>query len=290
MTITVDGVEGTYSLAKYIQNNPTVEVAKNIYKYALASEDYKYIRESENDKNTYKKMQSVLLMGQSNMTSSNNLYEAIQIEDDRLFMMRNYGWVKMKEPIHTGSSLYGAGIGATFGKAFVETFDVNLGLIPTAKGGTTLQDWRVGGELYSNAVAMAKAAQETSEICAILWHQGEGDQYNTNYAALLQVIFDALIEELGLDPDKIVIITGELFGTRSDAYHMPQLIELGKHYKNYGIALSDGLTVRDVTTHFDAPSMRVFGYRYFDLFYNLTTGKHYYFNQDPNYYKAIDEE
>ncbi len=289
MTVSVGGATGTYSLAKYIENNPDVEVAKNLYKYALASEDYKYIRESESDKSTYNKMQSVLLIGQSNMTSSNNLYEAIQIEDDRLFMMRNYGWVKMQEPLHTGSSLYGAGIGATFGKAFVETFDVDLGLIPAAKGGTTLNDWRVGGDLYNNAMAMAKAAQQTSEICAILWHQGEGDQNNQNYAALLQVIFDAMIEELGLDPDKIVIITGELFGTRSDAVHMPQLIELGKHYKNYGIAQSDGLTVRDVTTHFDAPSMRVFGYRYFDIFYNLLTGKHYYFNQDPNYYKAIDE-
>lgn len=290
MTITVDGAEGTYSLGKYIVNNPDVKVAEDLYKYALASEDYKYIRESESDKKVYNKMQSVLLMGQSNMTSSNDLTEAIQIEDDRLFMMRDNEWVKMKEPIHTGSSLYGAGIGATFGKAFVETFDVNLGLIPAAKGGTTLEKWAVGGDLYNNAVAMAKAAQETSEICAILWHQGEGDQNNENYAALLQVIFDQLIEDLGLDPDKIVIITGELYGTRSDAVHMPQLIELGKHYKNYGIALSDGLTVRDERTHFDAPSMRVFGYRYFDLFYNLITGKHYYFNQDPSFYKAIDEE
>ena len=288
MTISSGDKSGTYSLATYIQNNPGVEIAKTLYKYSTAAENYKYVRESEDDTKTFTKMQSVLLMGQSNMTSSNNLYEADLIEDDRLFMMRNYGWVKMEEPIHTGSPLYGAGIGATFGKAFVETFDCNLGLIPAARGGTTLADWAVGGDLYNNAVKMAKAAQETSEICAILWHQGEGDQNNRNYAALLQVIFDSLIEELGLDPDKIVIITGELFGTRSDEVHMPQLIELGKHYKNYGIALSDGLTVRDVTTHFDAPSMRVFGYRYFDIFYNLLTGKRYYFDQNPEHYVRTD--
>ena len=203
-------------------------------------------------------------------------------------MMRNDVWIPMEEPIFTGSSLYGAGIGATFGMGFVDAFDVELGLVPCAKGGTTLENWAVGGDLYTETVRKAKIAQETSEIVGILWHQGEGNQNDTEYAEKLQVIFDSLIEELGLDPEEIVIITGELNGTRSDAVHMPELIDLGKHYPNYAIALSDGLTTRDPNTHFDAPSMRVFGYRYFDLFYNIKTGKHYYYNEDKNSYLRID--
>ena len=288
MTITVDGAEGTYSLGKYILNQPAVEIAKSLYKYSTAAENYKYVRESENDKAIYSGMKSVLLLGQSNMTSSNDHTVVEPVRDDRLFMMRNDVWIPMEEPIFTGSSLYGAGIGATFGMGFVDAFDVELGLVPCARGGTTLENWAVGGELYTETVRKAKIAQETSEIVGILWHQGEGNQNDTQYAEKLQVIFDSLIEELGLDPEEIVIITGELNGTRSDEVHMPELIDLGKHYPNYAIALSDGLTTRDPNTHFDAPSMRVFGYRYFDLFYNIKTGKHYYYNEDKNSYLRID--
>ena len=235
------------------------------------------------DNQVYKKMQTVLLLGQSNMSGRGDLDTVEKIYDPRIYMMRNYEFVTMVEPIHLAAR-GGAGIGATFAKAFVETFDCELGLVPCAVGGTSLADWAVGGELYNEAIKCAKAALETSEICAILWHQGESDQNNTQYASQLHVIFDAMIEELGLDADKLVIVTGELFGTRSDAVHRPQLELLGNAYKNYGIASSDGLKVFDVTTHFDAPSIRVFGYRYFNIFYNCIVGKNYSYIDDIEHY------
>lgn len=245
------------------------------------------------DDEVFDGMQSVLLLGQSNMMGQGEMNTVDPISDDRLFMMRDYRWVAMREPLHTNSQQAGIGLGASFGKAFVETFDTQLGLIPAAKGATTLEDWAVGGALYNEAIRRAKAAQETSEICAILWHQGEGDQYNENYAALLKVILDSMIEELSLDPDKIVIITGELYGAKGNTVHTPQLVELGRNYKNYGIAQSDGLVLQADQTHFTSPSLRVFGYRYFDLFYNMLTGRNYEFVDDYNYYYSeqtpIDE-
>mgnify|MGYP000999236259 CR=1 FL=1 len=51
-------------------------------------------------------------------------------------------------------------------------FHCNVGLIPCADGGTSLDDWAVGGLLYDNAVFQAKLAQRTSELSGILWHQG----------------------------------------------------------------------------------------------------------------------
>ena len=47
MTITVDGETGTYSLGKYITNNPTVNAAQRMYRYSLAAEDYKNVTNSE---------------------------------------------------------------------------------------------------------------------------------------------------------------------------------------------------------------------------------------------------
>ena len=241
------------------------------------------------DNEMFDQMQSVLLIGQSNMVGIGLLSTVAPIEDDRLFMMNSLtnDWVKMEEPLfgHTNGRA-GVSLGASFGKAFVETFGCDVGLIAAAEGSTTVEDWAVGGRLYSEAVRLAKIAQENSEISAILWHQGEGNQHSSDYADKLRVILDSMLEELGLDPNKIIIITGELFGTRSDEIHMDQLIELGKYYPNYDIALSDGLTVLDVTTHFDGPSLRVFGYRYFAKFYKLLTGKTYEYDDNPANYWA----
>ena len=238
------------------------------------------------DDEIFNKMQSVLLLGQSNMVGIGDILTVEAISDERIYMMRDDEWIKMREPLHTNAQKAGVGIGGSFSKAFVETFDCKLGLIPAAEGASTLSDWAVGGRLYNEAVRLAKLAQKNSEICAILWHQGEGNQNTKDYADQLHVIFDAMIEELGLDPEKIVIITGELYGTKGDAVHTAQLNKLASYYQNYGVASSDGLKTIDAETHFDAPSMRVFGYRYFDIFYNCITGKSYEFDDDPESYRT----
>ena len=43
MTIRVGDAVGSYCLGKYIVTNPNVEIAKNLYKYSLAAEDYKNV-------------------------------------------------------------------------------------------------------------------------------------------------------------------------------------------------------------------------------------------------------
>ena len=234
--------------------------------------------------------QSVLLLGQSNMAGRGFAEDVEPISDDRILMMNSsMQWVKMQEPIHFDKADAGVGLAASFAKAFVDTFDCEVGLVPAAVGGTSIGDWAVGGTLYNNAVAMAKEAMKTSEICAILWHQGESNRSNhSTYAEKLEVILDSLIEELGLDADKIVIITGELreISTnvdRRDSFHA-QLNQLADVYKNYGVADAEGLTLNKDIIHFDAPSQRVFGYRYFNIFKTLVTGTGYEFVDDRDYY------
>lgn len=47
MTINVGEVSGSYSLGRYIEDMPGVKVAQNMYKYAVAAENYKYVSISE---------------------------------------------------------------------------------------------------------------------------------------------------------------------------------------------------------------------------------------------------
>lgn len=54
-----------------------------------------------------------------------------------------------------------------------------MGLIPTALGGTNLNDeWQPGGELYTFMVAQTKAAMAAApgaKLRGMVWFQGESD-------------------------------------------------------------------------------------------------------------------
>ena len=295
-------VYGNYSLATYAHGiyseQDTQGFATALSDYCSAAACYRGFASPEaaaklgslatSDKEIFTKKQTVLLLGQSNMSGRGDLDTVEAISDPRITMMREYSYVTMVEPIHLAKR-GGAGLAASFAKAFVETFDCELGLVPCAVGGTSLADWAVGGELYNDALACARAALETSDICAILWHQGCSDMsIASEYAAKLKVILDSLMADLGLDKDKIVIVTGELGTFKGSARneHTAQLNSLYSYYPNYGVASSTGLLALDVTTHFDAPSLRVFGYRYFDIFYKCVTGKSYSFVDDVESYRV----
>ena len=260
---------------------------------AVSNDGYKFVE--SDDTKVYTQKQAVLLVGQSNMAGRGWLKTVAPISDSRIKLLRNNQWIQMVEPIHTDKNSAGVGLAASFAKAFVETFDVELGLIPAAVGGTSIAQWTKGfsGEsdldLFENAVAMGKKAQEDGyEICAILWHQGCSNENTSKYDEKVRKVFDDFISELNLDPDKIVIVTGELgeFRPTGSANVNSTIAKIAPYYKNYGVATSENLLAVDVTTHFDGPSLRVFGYRYFEQFYKLVTGKKYEFVDDVEYYRV----
>lgn len=250
------------------------------------------------DTAVFKKMQSVLLVGQSNMVGCGKADAVAPITDDRIFMMRNDSWVPMKEPIHANATANTVGPAASFAKAFVDTFDCEIGLIPAAVGGSAASRWLksyTGDDgHYAPAIEMARKAQETTEICAILWHQGESNRGNKNYADLVKQIIDAMIEDLGLDRDKIVIITGEIGAWEGKEVELVNsalaAIAAEEYYPNYAVVSQEGLTnIERVSTdsHFDSPSVRVMGYRYFEAFYEQLLDREcpYEYSQNPDDYR-----
>lgn len=222
----------------------------------------------------------VLLLGQSNMAGRGDLSSVQPIEDERIYMMRDFEWVPMQEPIFNDKQTAGAGPAASFAKAFVETYNQNLGLIPAAVGGTSLSDWSVGGDLYNNAVAMAEKAMESGEIIAILWHQGEADTGNNQYSSQLADIIDSMYLDLQISKDKVPFITGELFeqGPAEESKDFmcwpdkvnSHLDQLADYYPLYAVVSGKGLRHGGDRLHLDAPSARVLGYRFFKAYYELT--------------------
>lgn len=279
------------------------QVKINVTNSGYSIENGEQDDEITDDTEYFNKKQAVLLMGQSNMSGRGLSQYVEKISDERITTLySDLGWVTMAEPIHKDAANGGIGLAASFAKAFVETYDCELGLVPLAKGGSSLGQWKKGfsgtddTDLYENTVAMAKKAIEDGcEIRAILWHQGESNRSTSDYAEQFKEIMDGLIADIGLVEAEIVIVTGELCD-RGDEVNWPienvnaalNSDELKNYFTNYAVASSDGLTNDELEdSHFDAPSLRVLGYRYFEGFYEALMDKEctYEYSQDPLDYR-----
>ncbi len=233
---------------------------------------------------------SFLLIGQSNMAGRGFLNEAHEVDNSRLWVLRNGRWQRLYRPVNGDRSFSGVCLAESFAEAYAKKYDVDVGLIPCADGGTSLQQWRVGGLLYDHAICQARLAQRTSTIAGVLWHQGEGDcgasSYPT-YAERFQPMMQALCEDLGLcDVPFLVGGLGDFLpGFVNDPnlanYSLvnEQLMRVAQANERVGFVSAEGLTSNPDSLHFDAASLHEFGLRYFAEFEKL---------RDPN--KVFEEK
>lgn len=223
-------------------------------------------------------MKSILLVGQSNMAGRGFIQDVPGLRHERVKMLRNGRWQMMAEPIHFDREVAGVGPAASFAAAWVQAHpDEELGLIPCAEGGSTIDEWASDELLMRHAITEAKFAQESSELIGVLWHQGESDSLNggyQTYAAKLTAVFNHLRAALG-QPD-LPIIAGQLpaflgkvgFGASATEFNeinreMAQVIAQDPH--SYLVNAAE-LTANPDGIHIDAASQRRFGIRYFQAF------------------------
>ena len=96
----------------------------------------------------------------------------------------------------------GSGLGLTFAKAMTEATGVPIGLIPSAHGGTSMQQWEPsrksmgGGSLYGATLERVRA--NGGKVAGILWYQGESDA-NMSDAPLYQSRMTELIQSFRAD-------------------------------------------------------------------------------------------
>jgi hypothetical protein len=221
---------------------------------------------------------SFLLIGQSNMAGRGYLRDVGQIYDEQIKVLVNGRWQTMTEPINFDRPTAGIGLAASFAATWrMENQEEQIGLIPCADGGTSLDDWNIGGALFENAIFQAKVAQRTSKLSGLLWHQGENDSFagrSETYYDTLSNIVEALRREL--EAPEIPFIAGELghflrdgrYGKYFTEYNqVNQAIQRYTHTKPnaYFVSASE-LTSNDDGLHFNAISQRIFGVRYFKAY------------------------
>jgi hypothetical protein len=224
---------------------------------------------------------SFLMVGQSNMAGRGFLKDVPPICNERIKMLRNGRWQMMTEPINYDRSFSGVGLAASFAAAWCKrNIHEEIGLIPCADGGTSLDDWAVGGVLLEHAVFQAKMAQRTSILDGILWHQGENEcsaERSGRYYEKFLLIVKAFRRELCV-PDIPLMIggLGDYLGTGRLGEYFPEYPVVNKELKRFAdtqkncyFVTASGLGANPDGLHFNAVSQRILGLRYFEAFDKL---------------------
>ncbi len=210
-----------------------------------------------------------LLAGQSNMAGRGVVEAQDRAPIDGVFALnKDSAWVPAIDPLHWDKPVMGVGLGRSFAATLKKYGAVGqIGLIPSAVGGTSLEGWKPGGKLFTDAITRAKAAAPAGRWRGILWHQGEAESSNEEtartYGARFAVIAAALRTELAA-PD-LHLIVGQLGGFNKAQYAPvvnEQLATLPLWMKRTGFVSSAGLGHMGDDLHFDSAGLRELGRRY----------------------------
>lgn len=225
-----------------------------------------------------------LLAGQSNMAGRGEVGDIDRTPHPREFVLdENDEWVIATEPLHFDKpKIRGVGPGLAFAKEIVERNPgVRSGLVPTAVGGSGIQTWTPGGfheqtGLYpwDDAVRRLHIAQNSGELKAILWHQGESDSgldSASSYEARLHDLIRRFRDAAG--DERLPFIVGQL-GQFKDWSDARQLVNVAHenvpiHFERTRFVCSDGLTHIGDMSHFDAHSARELGRRYAESYADI---------------------
>ncbi len=227
---------------------------------------------------------SFLLIGQSNMAGRGYLKDAKDIDTSHILVLRNGRWEKMYRPVNNDRPFSGVCLAESFAEKYAEKYGVDVGLIPCADGGTTLDQWKEGSLLYDHAVYQARLASRTSTIAGVLWHQGEADCDITlaeTYTERFKIFMAALRRDLDLYD--VPFLLGGLGDFLSDCKYDEKLknyTAINEHLQNLakenamtGFVPADELGANPDNLHFNADALYDFGIRYFDEFEKIRDPK-----------------
>lgn len=223
---------------------------------------------------TPKPMQLFLLIGQSNMAGRGKVESKDETTDPRIVMLtKEQEWVLAKDPLHFDKPVAGVGPGLEFARTLIAADPkITVGLIPCAVGGTALEKWQVGGELYTAAVGRAREAMKRGTLAGILWHQGESDKTHeqiTTYGNRFAEMIRQLRQDLAAE--NVPVIIGELGRFRPAHTALNDALpEISSQVPRCAYVTTENLADQGDRLHFDAPSQRVLGQRYAAAFLKLT--------------------
>ena len=215
-------------------------------------------------------LQIFLCIGQSNMAGRAEIPAEDTLTLKNVFLFNDLDtWEPAKNPMNRYSSvrknlsMQRLGPSWSFARTLSERNSfMKIGMLVNARGGTSINQWKKGEQLYNEAMIRALKAQKTGRIRAVIWHQGESDSKRwTTYAEKFDSLASNIRKDLGIP--ELPIIVGEVGKWRETAVDINRVLaSLGNHIEHVGTASAEGLTHLGDNSHFDARSQKVLGERY----------------------------
>lgn len=232
------------------------------------------------------KFRIVVLAGQSNMAGRGIVEEEDRRPLPRVYMLSRTGeWVPATDPVHYDKPAAGVGPGREFARLLAESDpSIAVGLVPTACGGSSVDDWRPGAYFsqtkshpYDDAVARTRRALEDGVLEAILWRQGESDtsaDKAAKHEEKLLELFARLRAEF--DAPEVPILVGELFipngGKGAETVRNAQIAAVSQAQPAAFVS-AEGTTLNKDNVHFDRKSQIEQGKRFFNALQELKNVK-----------------
>lgn len=239
-----------------------------------------------------------LAYGQSNMSGQATVTDKDRVQDPRFLVLRaaNHSNQKVGEfypaapPM--GHSQSKVGIADIFGRTMVANLpdSIKVAVANIAIGGQSIDlfdkdrnktyvqnaknkgdTWWIqyldeyGGDVYKRIVEMGKIAKQKGVIKGFLFHQGEADYQMNDWPSRVKKVYDDLIAELELDPEKTPILIGELAPTGDLGWRNSAVKEAADMIPNGHLISAEGcpaLKETSYTLHFTREGYETFGKRY----------------------------
>jgi hypothetical protein len=112
---------------------------------------------------------------------------------------------------------------------------------------------------------MANLARKDGVIKGILMHQGESDNGDTTWPGKVRLVYDNLLKDLDLQPEKVPLLVGEMVSAAEGGIcaGMNTIIAtLPQEIPNSYVISSDGCPGTPDHLHFTSEGYRILGRRY----------------------------
>jgi lysophospholipase L1-like esterase len=238
------------------------------------------------------------LAGQSNMSGYAPLAPG-QAPHPRAFLFANdYRWRPALEPTDGSTGQVDRvsldrGTGTSPGLAFAEALlaarpELAVGLVPCAKGASTIEEWRRGlgdDTLYGSCLKRMGAAATMGDVAGILFFQGESDAIDpersagrvlsaADYSVRLTRLVHDLRSDLGRP--RLPVVFAQIGGTtmpeRYVNWRLVQEQQASVRLPCVAMITTSDLTLRD-NVHFTAQSYQEIGRRFARAYLELTAGQ-----------------
>ncbi len=212
-----------------------------------------------------------LLIGQSNMAGRAEIQKQDSDTLESVFLFTGiYGqeWEKAANPLNKYStvrkelSMQKLGPGYTFAKKMSRNLQgKQIGLVVNAKGGTSIDEWAPGKELYKEALSRTKLALIHGSLKGVIWLQGESDVDKIDaYPEKINGLINSLRNDFKINDLPFVAAQLSEDNSQRKAFnHM--LIHLPERIEKMAVISSDSTTTFD-GTHFNSESQRLLGERF----------------------------